>query len=76
VTDIERAARAARTFILNDPVRAYDCARAVLSAVLSEPSEAMVEAALNAQFDASVGASKRGMRAALIAAGKSVEGGE
>jgi hypothetical protein len=101
MTDIERAVKAAEEAlnVLCEPgtpehpnittvsALANAVARAVLSSVLSDPSdpsEAMVEAALRAwhielwghDIHHPSGQSKRAMRAALIAAGKSVEGGE
>ena len=82
MSDIERAARAIRDkFVLKS--EAQWCARAVISAVLSEPSEAMVEATLEGFAysshwrDApviSVGRLRARLRAALIAAGKQIVG--
>jgi hypothetical protein len=80
---IERAAQAASDayFADGETVHWSAIARAVLSAALSDPSEAMVATATQAWLDAMdssettpVPSELRAMRAALVAAGRSVMG--
>jgi hypothetical protein len=90
MTDIERAARACcQTTCVREVCEAenrcmavdshalaseMDRARAVISAALSDPSEAMVKAALSALADWHIAPPRAAVRAALIAAGQQITG--